>query len=209
MNYFINNYSRIFTLLYEHLIITTISFLIALLIALPIGIFICENKILKRFVLNISGIIYLIPSMALFALLIPILGLGKKTAIVTLIIYSQFILIRNIVKGLEEVPKSLLDAGKGIGFNKFQLFIKIKLPSALPIFIAGMRIAIISIISLTTLAAWINAGGLGVLIFEGLYYDNFEKLIIGIFFTASLSLLFNFFLIKLEERFVTVDKEAS
>lgn len=200
MDYLVNNYSKIINLLLQHLLITCTALSIAIIIAFPIGIFTSSHNRFGKIITKILGIFYTIPSMAVFAMLIPFSGLGFKSAVITLVVYSQFILVRNILKGLKEVPSSLIDAGYAMGYNNIQLLLKIKLRTALPVILAGIRIATISIISLTTLAAFINAGGLGVLIFEGLYQQKPVKIIIGTILTGLLAIGCNFIIGAVEKK---------
>ncbi|NSL50324.1 ABC transporter permease [Bacillus sp. P2(2020)] len=198
--YISNYYDYIFSLFLDHLIIMALSLGISLVIALPIGFFLTKVKWLSVTILSFLGIIYAIPSMAFFALLIPIAGLGMKPAIIALVAYSQLILVRNVMVGFQSINPSIVEAGKGMGLNSFQLFWKIQLPLALPIIIGGIRIATISIIGIATIAAWINAGGLGVLLFEGLYQNATHKIIIGTVLVSFLALFTNQLLLKIENK---------
>jgi osmoprotectant transport system permease protein len=200
IDYISNYYDQIFSLFLEHLMILGFSLGVALLIALPVGFFLMKVKWLAVPVLSLLGIIYSIPSIALFALLIPFLGLGIKPAIITLVAYSQLILVRNVMVGFQSISPSIVEAGKGMGLNSAQLFWKIQFPLALPIIIGGIRIAAISIIAIATIAAWINAGGLGVLLFEGLYQNAPYKIIIGTVLVSLMSLLTNQVLLFVENR---------
>ncbi|MCY6484571.1 ABC transporter permease [Clostridium aestuarii] len=202
MEYLINHYPKILNLLCEHIFLTFTSLFISMLIAFPIGIFASTHKKFRKITTKLLGLCYIIPSMALFALLIPFTGLGFKSAIITLVMYSQFILVRNITKGLNEVPNSIIDAGYGMGYSNIQLLFKIKLPISLPVILAGIRVATVSIISLTTLAAWINAGGLGVLIFEGIYQQNSIKILTGTTLITILSITSNQLITYLEKKYV-------
>ncbi|WP_456687356.1 ABC transporter permease [Aeribacillus sp. SP014] len=138
--------------------------------------------------------------MAFFALLIPFLGLGMKPAIFALVAYSQLILVRNVMVGFQSIDQAIIEAGKGMGLNWFHLFWKIELPLALPIILGGVRIAAVAIIGIGTIAAWINAGGLGVLLFEGLYQNSTHKIIIGTILVSTLALITNYILLRLENR---------
>lgn len=202
IEYITKYYDHIFSLFLDHLTIMVISLGIALAIALPVGFFLTKFKWLSVPILSVLGIIYAIPSMALFALLIPIAGLGMKPAIIALVAYNQIILVRNVMVGFQSINPSIVEAGKGMGLNSMQLFWKIQLPLALPIIIGGIRIATISIIGIATIAAWINAGGLGVLLFEGLYQNATHKIIIGTILVSFLALFTNYLLLKIENRTV-------
>lgn len=190
MEYLIKYYPKILTLFLEHVTITFLTISISLIIAFPISLYAANNK-------RIGDIFSKV-----FAILVPFTGLGMKTAVFALVMYTQFILIRNITKGLKEVPEEIIDAGTGMGLDKRELFFKIKLPLAMPVILAGIRIATISVISIATIRAWINAGVLGELIFEGLAQDYGVKIIIGTSLVAILSIGSNILITALERRYL-------
>ncbi|MEH7121766.1 ABC transporter permease [Bacillus sp. JJ1532] len=199
-DYLINQYDRILMLFFQHLMLTVISLSIALLIALPVGILLSRKKWLSVPVLSILGILYSIPSLAMFAFLIPIVGLGLKPAIIALIAYCQLILVRNVMVGFQSIDPAIIEAGKGMGLASLRLFWKIEFPLALPVILGGIRIATISTIGIATIAAWINAGGLGVILFEGLYQNHTPKMIWGTIFVSLLAIAANQLLLSLEKR---------
>lgn len=170
---------KVLGLLIEHIVLVAISLTISICIAIPIAAVISKFKKAQAPVIGTFGIIYTIPSLALFSFLIPLLGLGIKPAVVSLILYSQMILVRNMLAGIKGIDASIFEAAAGMGMNKSRIFWKITLPLALPVLIAGIRIAAISMIGTATIAAFINAGGLGRLIFEGIYQDHSDKIIAG------------------------------
>jgi osmoprotectant transport system permease protein len=157
-----------------------------------------KNKYVAAVVMPILSIIYTIPSLAMFALLIPMVGLGFAPAVIALVAYSQLILVRNVVTGFQSVDPSIIEAGKGMGLNPWQLFFKIELIIALPVIIGGTRIAAVSVIGIATVASWINAGGLGVILFQGLYNSNMPAIIWGTLLVAGLAIFVNYFLSILE-----------
>lgn len=188
MGYLFSNYDRVIGLFFDHLYLVAISLFIALLIALPLGIIASRFKRLYSPIIGTLGIMYTIPSIALFALLIPFLGLGFKSAITALVAYSQMILVRNIVAGIRGIEPSVIEAAKGMGMGKWRILWKIEMPLALPVVIAGIRIATVSVIGIAAIAAYINAGGLGELIFEGIYQDHSQKIIAGTIGVATLAI---------------------
>ena len=198
---FITKYpSKIYTPLLQHLKLTAITLVISLVIALIISILIIKSKILSKIVIGLFGAIYSIPSLALFAILIPLLGLGEKTTILVLVLYNQFILVRNINSGLNSVDKSILESAKGMGLSDFQILYMVRFPLASPFIIAGIRIAIVSTIGIATIASTINAGGLGVLLFDGLRTQNTIKILWGAILASALTILANFILAKVERK---------
>lgn len=184
----------------EHLEITAITLLISILLASLLSAFIMRSKFLSQAAVGFFSVMYSIPSLALFALLIPVFGLGKDTAIFVLVLYNQFLLIRNILAGFRAINPHVLEAAKGMGMNETQLFFKIRLPLAMPEILAGIRIAIVSTIGIATIAATINAGGLGVLLFDGLRTGNTVKILWGAILSSILVIAANQLLAFLAKR---------
>lgn len=199
IEYLLKNYDSMLLLMTEHLQIVALSISISLVIAIPVSLLILRSKVLSMIVLSTLGVIYSIPSLALFALLIPILGLGKGTAIFVLVIYNQYILVRNIFAAFQSIDPAIVEAGIGMGFNSFELFLKIQLPLALPIILGGVRIATITTIGIATIASVINAGGLGVILFDGLRMNYLPKILWGTIMSAGLALVANQILLYLEK----------
>jgi osmoprotectant transport system permease protein len=166
-------------LLGQHLLLTATALLVACAIAFPLGVLVARRARAGAVVLGVLNVVYTIPSLAFFALLIPLLGLGFGTALVALVAYAQMILVRNVAAGLKSVPAATLDAARGLGMSPAQSLLHVELPQALPIMLGGVRIATVAIIAMASLGAWINAGGLGVLIFYGLQHDDPERAAVG------------------------------
>jgi osmoprotectant transport system permease protein len=163
----------------EHVLLVGISLAIALAIALPLGVLVARRPRIGAAVMGALGAIYTIPSLALLAILVVVLGLGTTTAIVALVAYAQMILVRNIAAGLRGVSPAALDAADGLGFTPRQRLMRVELPLALPAILAGVRIAAVALVAIATVAAWIDAGGLGTLVFEGLHQNNPDKIVAG------------------------------
>jgi osmoprotectant transport system permease protein len=179
MSWTFRNWHNIGIALWEHIVLVGISIAIAFAISLALGIWASRRPRVYAVVVGIAALLYTVPSLALFAMLIPILGLGAKPAITGLVAYSILILVRNIATGLREVPADVVDAATGMGFNRAQRLWRIELPLALPVIVAGLRIAIVTQIGIATIAAYINAGGLGALIFSGINTRFPEKIVVG------------------------------
>src|SRR5580658_7761327 len=167
------------------------SVFIGFIIALILGIVCARRQKLYAFVLTVTDIIFVIPSLALFAMLIPLLGLGTKPAVVGLSSYTLLILLRNVVTGLRGVPAEVLDAADGMGYGPWQRLVRIELPLALPLIVSGMRIAAVTVIGVATVAAFIDAGGLGTIILMGIDQDYTEKILVGGVLTALLATFFD------------------
>jgi osmoprotectant transport system permease protein len=179
MGYLINNWAYVGTLLLQHLWLTSSAIAIAIVIALPVGVLLARVAWLRGPVLGVLGVLYTIPSLSLLVLLIPLLRLGYWPAVVTLVIYAQLILVRNVVVGLVGVEPAVIEAARGMGMSGWQRLVRVELPLALPLLLAGLRIATLSTIAIATVAAFVNAGGLGMLLFDGVRTSNGEKIVVG------------------------------
>lgn len=184
----------------EHLRMTAIALAIALVIALPIGILITRFKRLEGPVMAVLGVLYTIPSLALLVLLIPFVGLGLKNAIIVLVTYAQVILVRNVVVGLNGVEPAVVEAARGMGMSDWQRLLRVEGPLALPVMLAGVRIATVTIIGIGAVAALVNAGGIGRLLFDGVSQGNEQKIIAGSIAAACLAGLANLVLRLFERR---------
>lgn len=175
----------------QHIGLTFISLLIAVLIGLPLGILITRKRGLAGVILGIAGILQTIPSIALLGFMIPLLGIGAKPAIVALFLYALLPIIRNTYTGIREVNPSVTDAATGMGMNRKQLLYKIQLPLAMPVILAGIRTATVINVGVATLAAYIAAGGLGEFIFGGIALNNTNMIMAGAIPAALLAILFD------------------
>jgi osmoprotectant transport system permease protein len=191
---------RVLDLLRQHLIITVLALAISLIIAFPLGILVARHRRLDVPILGLLGIIYTIPSLALLAFLFQPIGLGLRSLLVALVLYVQFVLVRNMVVGLRGVNPAIVEAARGMGLTSLQILWQVEFPLALPIILAGIRLATITIIALATIGAWIAAGGLGVLFNEGIAQDNPAKIQTGALVVAILAISLNQFLLWLERR---------
>ncbi len=189
MTYPLANAALIWRLTLEHLQISVVSCLLAILTACPLGVLVSRIRWLAPPVLSAAGIFYTIPSVALFALLIPLLGLGVKPTVFALVLYSQLALIRNTAVGISEVDAALLQAAQGMGMTNAQRFWRVEVPLAIPVIFAGIRIATVMAIGLASIAAYIGAGGLGVLIFQGISTGNTDQVLTGAVAVSILALL--------------------
>ncbi|MBV8159602.1 MAG: ABC transporter permease [Acidimicrobiia bacterium] len=158
-----------------------------LVIAAPLSLLVRRWRWLQGPVLSFSGILYTIPSLALLALLVPLTGLTRTTAEIALVSYTLLILIRNIVAGLDGVPPDVRDAAEGMGYSRRTQLLRVELPLALPVIIAGIRIAVVTTIGLVTVTALIGQGGLGQLILDGLYRDFRTEVVVGSVLSVALA----------------------
>lgn len=200
MRYLIENPGQVLRLLSEQVWLTVAALTLAALIALPLGVLAARNRRVRGPLLAILGIMYTIPSLALFVLLIPLLGLGFVPALIALVAYAQIILVRNITVALLGVDAAVLEAARGIGMTVWQCFWRVEIPLASPVILAGVRVAVLTTISIGTLAAFINAGGLGTLLFMGVSQSHPDKIIAGAIGVTALALAANALMRVLEGR---------
>lgn len=190
-DYTVNHYDKLIKALLEHLQLTGITLVISIVLALFISVAIMDRTRLSAWIMRLCSMIYAIPSLALFALLLPLTGLGSRTAIIVLIIYNQYILVRSFTEGLQLVDGSVLEAAEGMGMTKGQIFLKVRLPLALDAMMAGIHIAVISTIGIATIGATIGAGGLGSILFDGMRTQNPVKIVWGTILSVALVLAVN------------------
>jgi osmoprotectant transport system permease protein len=185
LDYLFNNWDRVRELAIDHLQISLLAVVIALAFAIPIALLVARFPRLDLPIFGLLGTIYTIPSLAALAFLIPIAGLGRKPALIVLAAYAQIFLVRNIVAGLRGVDAPTLEAARAMGMTGRQIALRVQWPLAMPVILAGVRVALVTTISLATITAWINAGGLGELLFNGITRNNQPMIWAGtIAFTA-------------------------
>ena len=198
MKWVLNNWEQILVALYEHIIIAATSLGIAFVISLAVGILAARNDRVFRWSIATSGLLYTVPTLAFLALLIPLVGLGRANAIICMVAFSLMILIRNIASGIREVPAEIVDAARGMGMSASEILMRVELPLAAPIIVAGLRIAAVTVISVAVVAAYVNAGGLGVLIFNGISNDHAPKIWAGALTACALAVVTDLSLAGLE-----------
>jgi len=186
---FVEQRGKILQNLIEHLGLTLISVLLAAMAAIPLGIAITSRPRLRQVALGVAGIVQTIPSLALLAFMIPLLGLDMKAAIAALFLYAVLPILRNTHAGIVGVDPDLVDAARGMGMRPGQVLRRVQLPLAMRTIMAGVRTATVISIGVATLAAFIGAGGLGELIVEGLYLNNANLILVGAVPAALLAVL--------------------
>lgn len=191
LEYTSKHYDKLIQAVLEHLQMVGITLLVSIVLALVISLLIMDRKKIADWVMRAWSMIYAIPSLALFALLIPVTGLGMKTAIVVLVIYNQYILVRSFTEGFCRIDAGVLEAASGMGMTKWQIFAKVRFPLALDSMAAGIHIAIISTIGIATIGATIGAGGLGSILFDGMRTQNAVKIVWGTVLSVALVLAAN------------------
>ena len=200
MKWFLRNWTDVAYALWEHIAISLTALTIAFVLSLVIGIIAARRERLYGAVMTVSGFLYTIPTLAFLAFLIPVVGLGRTNAIITMVTFSLMILIRSVATGIREVPAEVIDAARGMGMSAAQIMRRIELPLALPLIVAGLRVAAVTVISVTVVAAYVNAGGLGTLIFNGIASDHAAKIWTGAFTVCILSVSVDLLLALLERQ---------
>ena len=202
IDYFITQWQQILSLTIEHIEMTAIAVGCSILIGVPLGILVSYVRKLGKPVIGIANVVQAIPSMALLGLAIPLLGIGTLPAVVMVIIYSLLPIVKNTYTGITNIDPLLVEAATGIGLTKWQVLYKIKLPMALPVIMAGVRISTVTAVGLMTMAAFIGAGGLGYLVFSGIRTVNNIQILAGAIPACILALVVDF-LMGLIEKLVT------
>jgi osmoprotectant transport system permease protein len=198
MKWLLNNWDQVLEALGQHIVIALTSLAIAFALSLVVGIWAARSEGVFRAAIAVTGILYTIPTLAFLALLIPIVGLGRTNAIICMVAFSLMIMIRNVAVGIRGVPAEVVDAGRGMGMTVFDVLIRIELPLAAPVIVAGLRIASVTVISVAVVAAYVNAGGLGTLIFNGISNDNAPKIWTGALTACALAVAADLSLARLE-----------
>ncbi|MDR2495093.1 MAG: ABC transporter permease/substrate-binding protein, partial [Spirochaetaceae bacterium] len=198
IQYAVQNSGEIVRLLLEHCRLALIAVFVAVLIGVPLGIMISYLKKLSPPILGAANVAQAIPSLALLGFLIPFLGIGFRPAVFMVVVYSLLPIIKNTATGLENVPRDVIEAATGIGMTPRQVLFKVKLPLALPVIMAGVRISAVTAVGLVTIAAFIGAGGLGFLVYSGIRTVNTAQILAGAIPACLLALGIDFLAARIE-----------
>jgi osmoprotectant transport system permease protein len=185
----------------QHVRLVVITLIISLAIAVPVGTLVARVPILYTPVIGLFGMIYTIPSLALIAFLVTQIGIGLETALIALVAYAQFILVRNVVVGLRQVDPAVIDAARGMGLSGRQILFKIEYPLALPVILGGIRITTVATIAIATIAALDDAGGLGRMLFDGVNNGDQSEIIVGAIAVSLLAVAADV-LLRIVDRFL-------
>ncbi|MBY6142172.1 ABC transporter permease [Leisingera daeponensis] len=205
LKFILNNAGVILGLAGEHISIVAVAVGLAVLTGVPIGIAITQNKRVADAALYAASIVMTIPSIALFGLMIPVLsligqGIGWLPAVIAILLYSQLPIIRNTYTAITNVDPALREAAAGMGMTPFQRLARVEIPIAVPVIMAGVRTAVVMNIGVAAIAAYIGAGGLGVLISRGISQTDPRQLIAGAVAVSLLAILADWILLKLQKR---------
>ncbi|MCD7898220.1 MAG: ABC transporter permease [Planctomycetaceae bacterium] len=200
VDYLSSQYGKLTYALVEHLELVGIVIALFLALAVPLTLLSLFARPVGVVLNCLFSILYAIPSLAMFSLMIPVTGLGKPTAILVLTLYNQYLLLRNFLAGLENVDPAVVEAATGMGMTRLQTVWRVRLPLSLGPLFAGLRLSVVSTIGIATIAAAINAGGLGAVLFDGLRTMNTNKIVAGSILSALVALAANWLLGYLEHR---------
>ena len=199
IDFLLSHPEKVITPLLEHISLTAITLAFSVLLASALTVLAVVMPVIGNMLTVVFSVVYSIPSLALFALMIPLTGLGRTTAVIVLCAYNQYLLLGNFLTGLNEVDPGVREAAKGIGMTAMQELFLVQIPLARKALFAGIRLAMVSTIGIGTIAAAINAGGLGTLLFDGLRTMNTAKILWGSLLSAVLAVSTNG-LLKLAEK---------
>lgn len=199
LQYFTENASHLVEYTLEHAILVLRALIVAVPLGISLGMLITINERLATVVLWLAGIMMTIPSMALFALLLPSLGTGSPPVVMALILYTQLPVIRNTYVGLTGVDRAAIEAGEGLGMTRFQRLYKVQIPMALPVVMSGVRNAVVLLVGIAAIGEVVGAGGLGVPIFDGYRSSNSIEIIGATVALASLTLTIDYVLGVVEQ----------
>lgn len=200
ITYFSTHGADYIQMVLEHLNVSILSLVVAIFVAVPLGIACSRSPLLEKISVGVSGILRIIPSLAVLVVCVPILGTGVLPAVVALTVLAIPPILINTALGFRSVPADVLEAARGMGMDERLVFFKIKVPLAFPVSFAGVRTAASEVVASATLAAYIGAGGLGQIIFTGLGLMRTDLLVIGGASVAALSLLVGMLLSAIDRR---------
>ncbi|MBB4284787.1 ABC transporter permease subunit [Roseospira goensis] len=205
VSFIVQNIDVIVELAVEHLSIVAVAVGLAVLTGVPIGIAITQNRQVADTVLYVAAMVMTIPSIALFGLMIPILslvgqGIGYVPAVIAVLLYSQLPIIRNTYTAINNVDPALREAARGMGMRPLQRLWRVEIPLAVPVIMAGVRVAVVINIGVTAIAAYIGAGGLGTLISRGISQTDDRQLIAGALAVSLLAIIADYGLLALQKK---------
>jgi len=206
-NYVSVNSYRIVSLLWQHIYLTFLAVAIAAVIGIPLGILISRTKRLAKPIIGFANIVQAIPSLAMLGFLIPFLGIGSRPAIVMVVLYSLLPIVKNTFTGLTNIDRDIMEAARGIGLTNGQIMRKIQLPLAMPVIMAGVRIAAVTAVGLMTIAAFIGAGGLGFLVYSGVATVDNNMILAGAIPACILALLIDYLVGIVEKKLSYTNKK--
>ncbi len=201
-NFAIGYTDKIIEYTYNHFTLLLTVIAISIVMWVSVGIIINRYERLAGPVIGLGNLLFCVPSISFFGIFItiPALGLGRTSATLALVIYSMMPLVRNVYRGLKSVDKSVLEVGEGMGMSKYQIMTKIQLPIALPVIFAGVRVTVVMVTGIATMATYIGERNLGRLLHHGIARSNAEMIITGAVIVSIIALLLDYIFGKIEEK---------
>lgn len=200
ITFFIDRIGTIMKLTSQHFFMVLTAMIISIVIGVIVGIFITYNERAAEIILQITKILMTIPSLALFAFLIPIFHIGATPAIIGLVLYTQLPIVRNVYTGIKNINPTIIEAARGMGMSKYKIIYKVKMPLALPVLIAGIRTAVVMGVGMGAIASYVGAGGLGDYIFQGIQRTNDKMIIVGALMISLMAILADRLLFFLQKK---------
>lgn len=198
--FFVQHGSELLVKTWQQIYISAISLALGIIVAIPLSIILMKFPRVAKIVIAIASMLQTIPALALLAMMIPFFGVGRLPAIIALFLYSLMPILRNTYVGLTGVNQDTIDSARGLGMTNMQLILKVDIPLAMPVIMAGIRLSAIYVIAWATLASYIGAGGLGDFIFNGLSLYQTDLIFGGTIPVIILALLTDYILGKLERK---------
>lgn len=202
ISFFLSRWQDVLNLTVQHLLLVLVAMAISIVLGLSVGVLITRSRLLADLVLSFANIMMTIPSLALFSLLLPVLGIGTAPAIVGLVAYTQLPIIRNVYVGITTIDPSIIEAARGMGLTDRKILLRIQIPLAIPAAMTGVRTAVVMGIGIGAIASYIGAGGLGTYIFQGISRTNDHMVLIGAILISLMAILADKYLGRLQKRFV-------
>lgn len=200
IDFFVKRIDSIMELTWEHLLMVLVAMAISIIIGVLVGILITLNEKAAKIVLSIAEVLMTIPSLALFAVLIPIFHIGATPAIIGLVLYTQLPIVRNVYTGIKNISPSIIESAKGMGMSDFKIMYKIKLPLAFSVLIAGVRTAVVMGVGMGAIASYVGAGGLGDYIFQGIQRTNDKMVLIGAIMISLMAIVMDRLLLFIQKK---------
>ncbi len=194
IGYMIHRSEMVQRLFLEHLWLIVVSVGIAILVGVFLGVLISYFKFLASPVLTICQVLMTVPSIAMLGLLLPFFGIGFQTGVIALILYSLLPIVRNTYSGIAEIDQAIIESARGMGMKDYRILFRVKLPLAFPVIMAGIRTATVMVVGIGAIAAYVGAGGLGELIFNGISRTNPPMIITGAIFVSIIAVAFDLLL---------------
>ncbi len=199
LTFFISRLDLIIPEFIRHINLTLLAIVFSVGIGVPLGLVLVRFPKIARPAQYLLSVIQTIPSLALLGFLIPLVGIGVKPSIIALVLYSLLVIVQNTLVGVQQVDRSVLESAVGMGMNKLQVLFQVQIPLALPVIIAGIRVASVTCVGVATITAAVGAGGLGAIIFRGIALVDGQLILAGAIPAALLAIVFDSFFIMIEK----------